>query len=266
MRDPSPEVRLRAAKALGRIGNPGAARELLRALDDPSRWSTIRVADILAGMGQPAVEQIVAEFPRMGRAGKLAAIDVLGRIRALPEAAWLEERLHDPDPDVRARSCHALGGIGDPSRTPALVRALGDPAWPARAMAAKALGRLADPEAVPALAAAMRDREWWVRTNAALSLAAMGRAGRAALEQVLDGPDRFARHQAVLMLEQTGAVDEWAARLAGERSPERDRAASALLRIVAEGRTARLSALAERHPDGRVREAVRRLLSAGEGR
>ena len=49
MQDPVPEVRIRAAKALGNIGGLEAVASLLGALRDTNRWSALRIADILAG-------------------------------------------------------------------------------------------------------------------------------------------------------------------------------------------------------------------------
>lgn len=49
--DPVPEVRLRAAKALGAIGGLEAVETLIRALTATDRWATLRIADILAGLG-----------------------------------------------------------------------------------------------------------------------------------------------------------------------------------------------------------------------
>jgi HEAT repeat protein len=199
--DEVPEVRLRAAKALGLVGGRAAVLPLVNALAEPNRWSTIRIADILTGMGSGVVTELMDAYPKLNDHAKLAALDIFGRIHALAAVPWLLPRLDDPAGNVRARAAHALGAIGVVDAAPALRKALDDPEWPVRAMAAKALGRIRDTGAIPALSAALRDREWWVRANAAEALRLAGRRGWMALEGMLDDDDPYARHQARQMLD-----------------------------------------------------------------
>jgi HEAT repeat protein len=256
MRDESPEVRMRAAKALGLLGSEASVRELVHALQETNRWSTIRIADILTGMGRKVVEELTATFHSLILPGKLAVLDILGRVRPLHAAPWLVERLGDPETDVRARACHALGCIGDPNRAYELTRALDDREWPVRAMAAKALGRIRHTAAIPALSEALADSEWWVRHNAARALRAMSTRGLEALERALESSDRFARHQAVLMLQEAGVVDARVGRLASAREAERERAHHFVEQLIAAGQLDRLRALAAEHPDENVRQAL----------
>ncbi|HKQ60745.1 MAG TPA: HEAT repeat domain-containing protein [Candidatus Polarisedimenticolaceae bacterium] len=259
LQDEVPEVRMRAAKSLGLLGGHASVQQLVHALNEPNRWSTIRVADVLTGMGRQVVDELIASFPELSLAGRLACLDILGRIRPLHVAPWLVERLGDREADVRARACHALGSIGDPQTAPDLVEALDDPDWPVRAMAAKSLGRIRQLDSIPALARTLRDREWWVRCNAARALRAMGAPGLEALDRLLEDPDRFARHQAVLMLEEAGVVDERAAALGGD-GPSRTAALSFVRRVVDSGQVGRLRALAAGHADARVRASLDGLL------
>jgi HEAT repeat protein len=258
------EVRLRAAKALGLLGGRAAVKPLIQALSEPNRWSTIRIADILTQMGGSVVEEIIGEWTRMNRHAKLAALDILGRIRSIHASVWLRLRLTDFDADVRARACHAIGAIGDPDSTPALTAALRDANWPVRAMAAKALGRLRAASAIPDLCAALRDREWWVRANAAEALKGMGEPGAGALEKMLDDPDTYARHQAVRALQETGAFDRSVERLASSSPVEREEAAAMLRRFARAGQTGRLAEISREHPDAEVRRAVDALLTAAD--
>ena len=260
LRDPVPEVRMRAAKALGLLGGTTSIRELIRALDEPSRWSSIRIGDILTDLGREMVDELVAAFPRLSDGGKLAALDILGRVRPLEIRPWLAERLKDPAADVRARASHALGAIGDPSATSDLVGVLADGAWPVRAMAAKALGRLHSAESVPPLCEMLRDHEWWVRSNAASALRDLGVKGLEALERMLLDQDRYARHQAVLMLEQAGVVDQQAERLASAGTAEREAARSFFKRLIAAGPTDRLRSLRREHPSEEVRLSLASLM------
>ena len=256
LEDPVPEVRIRAASALGAMGGQASVRPLILALDEPSRWSTIRIADILTGMGQPVLEELVGVFPSMTVHGKLAAIDILGRVRSVEVVDWLRARLWNDHRDVRARACHALGAIGDADSGPALTQMLRDPEWPVRAMAAKSLGRIRFLAAIPALAMSVRDSEWWVRANAAEALRRMGEPGLSTLEALLDDPDNFARHQAVLMLQEAGVLDQRIEALSGPDSADRRRAEALVSKLMAAGQVGRLRELEVIHPDPAVRRAL----------
>lgn len=256
LRDPVPEVRMRAAKALGLLGGTASIRELIRALDEPSRWSSIRIGDILTDLGREMVDELVAAFDKLSAGGKLAALDILARVRPLEIRPWLAERLSDPSPDVRARACHALGAIGDPDATSDLVGALSDSAWPVRAMAAKGLGKLRSADSVPPLCEMLRDEQWWVRSNAATALRDLGDKGLEALEWMLLDHDPYARQQAIQMLEQAGVVDEQAEALAATGASEREAARTFLKKLIAAGPTGRLRSLRREHPNQEVRRTL----------
>jgi HEAT repeat protein len=262
LEDRVPEVRIRAAKALGAVGGTAAVAPLIAALAKPNRWSTIRVADILSGMRRDVAAGLIEAYPGLNLTAKLAALDILGRVRSADAVGWLTDRLRDPERDVRARACHALGAIGDPNAGPAVAGALEDAEWPVRAMAAKALGRLRHAQVIPDLCAALRDREWWVRANAAEALRLMGPRGIEALDRMLDDQDVYARHQAVLMLEESGILDQQVDLLRNPPSPERSAAESLVRRFVRVGQVSRLRELAESHPDAVVRETLSAVLGA----
>ncbi|HEX4824607.1 MAG TPA: HEAT repeat domain-containing protein [Candidatus Polarisedimenticolaceae bacterium] len=253
------EVRLRAAKSLGLVGGRAAVRPLLQALGEPNRWSTIRIADILSDMGREVVHELMEAYPELNRHGRLAALDIVGRVHALETIGWLLARLDDDDADIRARAAHALGAIGVLEGAPRLRSALADPAWPVRAMAAKALGRIHDAEAIPELCATLRDREWWVRANAAEALKQAGPMGIEALEGMLADEDLYARHQACVVLEAAGILERRVAQL-GSTGTVRDSAERVIQRFVAAGQTGRLRELAVTHGDPGVRNALARLL------
>jgi HEAT repeat protein len=260
LRDPVYEVRLRAAKALGALGGVAAVRPLVSALREPNRWSTIRVADILATMGTEVVEELIDSFDGLERHARLAALDILARIRSLHSASWLEQQLGHVDPDVRARACHAVGSVGNPDSGPALMKALNDDEWPVRAMAAKSLGRIQHARAIDELCNALRDPQWWVRVNAAEALRLMAPAGVDALKRMLDDQDGYARHQAVLMLEEAGVVDEIVGRLADEELIATNGAVGFITKVVGIGQLGRLRELMETHADPRVRAFLARLV------
>lgn len=259
--DPVPEVRIRAAKALGAIGGKASVAPLIEALSEPNRWSTIRIADILAEMGRPVVAELIEVYPRLGVPARLAAIDILGRIRPLDAAPWLRERLGDEQRDVRARAAHALGSIGEPGSGPSLAGALHDPEWPVRAMAAKALGRVHWKAAAPVLAGALRDRQWWVRANAAEALRSLGEPGRTAIEAALDDDDRYARAQAVRVLQESGAINRRVEGLASADPAEAEAAAAWLRRVARAAASGVLRDLAVAHPEDAVRERLQAIFA-----
>jgi HEAT repeat protein len=259
MDDPSPEVRMRVAKALGSLGGRAAGRVLAHALRDPSRWLTIRIADVLAGAGPDVLDDLLAEYPNLPAHGRLAVLDIVARLRPLSAVPWLIDCLEDPLLDVRARACHGLGRIGNPSVATALNRAMDDPAWQVRAMAAKALGRAGRLDSIDALSVGLRDRQWWVRANSADALARMGAPGLEALENMLLYPDRYGRQQAVLALERAGVLDQKVGELA-ESETRADAARRFLIKVIEAGSIARLRTLAFEHPNETVRLALTQML------
>ena len=256
--DETSEVRLRAATALGQLGGSASVRKLVRALDEPNHWSTIRVADILIRMGHKAIDDLIEAFPELSLQAQLAVLDIVGRVRPVAAAPWLIKQLASETPDVRARAAHALGSIGDPNLASHLLAALEDPEWPVRAMAAKALGQMRVAQAIRQLSHALRDSQWWVRHNAALALRAIGPRGLNELEVLVADGDAFAREQAILMLEEAGRIDERVAELSGPAT--REAARKFMKRIVAAGSTGRLRVLSCEHPEAEVRRELLALL------
>ncbi|HTH63357.1 MAG TPA: HEAT repeat domain-containing protein [Gemmatimonadales bacterium] len=262
MHDPVPEVRIRAAKALGAIGGLEAVESLLGALKDTNRWSALRIADILATLGDSAVDPLLAEVPKLPAIALVPAIDILGRLRSPKAVRLLEQLLEDPHENARARAAHSLGTIGDPRAAGKLVLALKDPEWPVRAMAAKALGMLPGTAGVPELTKALGDREWWVRSNAALALGTKGEKGYKALAGLLDSPDSYAAQRAASMLQEAGVFDRFVAKLVDGTPRERAAARKLLGKLVVLQRTDLLQDIAQRHEDPAVREAVTALLES----
>jgi HEAT repeat protein len=262
MNDPVPEVRIRAAKALGAIGGLEAVESLLGALKDTNRWSALRISDILATLGDAAVDPLLREVPKLPAIARVPAIDILGRLRSPKAVRLLEELLNDPHDNARARAAHSLGVIGDPRAAAKLVLALKDAEWPVRAMAAKALGMLPGTTGVPELTRALGDREWWVRSNAALALGTKGEKGYKALAGLLDSPDTYAAQRAASMLQEAGVFDRFVSKLVDGTPRERAAARKLLGKLVVLQRTDLLQDIAQRHEDPAVRDAVTALLES----
>lgn len=141
LRDPSPEVRKRAAVALQRIG----------VLD-------VRVAD-LAKRDRTAAERAMRTLVEMGRAGLIESI-----------LAHLEH----PALRVRSRITEILGRVGDPYALPALQPLLADPEWPVRVRAVEAIGRIRPPDGLSLAIPLLSDPEENVRSAAVAAVQSLG--------------------------------------------------------------------------------------------
>lgn len=253
LKDEWPEVRLRAASALAELGGATAVRPLIRILDEPSRWSTIRVANILEHKGPEIIGDLIVVYSELGLPGRIAVLDILADLGATDATDWIQKKLTDRDPDIRARAAHALGALKSEDSGPVLLPLLYDGDWPVRAMAAKALGQIGYAEAIDTLCVALRDDSWWVRANAAEALCRTGPDGLQALEQMLDDADSFAGQQAVRVLEDSGIVDQQVNDLAASDQATRDSARLFVEKVIGTGQCDRLRELAEQHADSAVR-------------
>jgi hypothetical protein len=260
MSDPMPEVRVRAAQALGNIGTTESLRPLVMALKDAGRWSAIRVAGMLIAAGDDAVDVLLEEFDRLPDHARISAIDIFGRIKSLRATPLLRGLLRDPNADIRARAAYALGMLGDPTAAASLVDCLKDREWSVRSMAAKALGRLRESGSIPALAGALSDPQWWVRANAAEALKLKGPAGQDALLGLLDSDDPYAAQQSVQMLQESGVLDSFIGMLTSSSPGEQSRAVGIMSKLVKLRRTDLLTEVAKDHPDRDVRQRLAAML------
>jgi len=256
MDDPVGEVRVRVARALGRIGTPEALDYLVEALRDPGRWSAIRVGGILINAGEGGVERLMKAYATLPFHARVAAIDIFARIRSLKASPLLLELLEDENSDIRARAAFALGATGDPNFAEPLIGALKDPAWAVRAMAAKAVGRLKEAASIPTLCECLQDAEWWVRANAAEALKNKGEKGSQALLGMLESDDTYAAQQAVQMLQESGSLDGMIAQLGSPDKGERQASLEFMARLVMLRRTDLLTEMALNHPEASIRERL----------
>ncbi|MFZ8842411.1 HEAT repeat domain-containing protein, partial [Thermoflexus sp.] len=199
-------VRQAAAWALGQIGDPQTTPALIQALQDEEWWVCRAAARALGQIGPPAVPALIQALRDEDRDVRWMAAWALGEIGdpqatpALTEAlkdkeslvcwmaAWalgkigvpalpaLLEALQDKDEEweVRYAAALALGQIGDPQATPALIQALRDENLVVRWAAAEALRKIGDPQALPALLEALKDEDEGVRRAAAEALGQIG--------------------------------------------------------------------------------------------
>jgi HEAT repeat protein len=127
LKDSVPDVRKEAARSLGRIGDRRAARPLA---DFYEQEKTEDVADAgaraLLSLGHPAVE----EFIRLTRSSRpsvrAGAARGLGRLGDRSAVDPLIRLLDDRDEDVRIAAIHGLRQIGDARGLDAIARKVSD--------------------------------------------------------------------------------------------------------------------------------------------
>jgi HEAT repeat protein len=146
-------------------------------------------------------------------------LGIIGDVRAEPA---MLSALESEDNELRIRAAAALGMVGSLTCVPALRRALQDPEWEVRAQAAAALGRQMDARAIDSLRLSMRDENWWVRQNSAQALSEIP-GGVAALVEVLEDEDRFARDAAIERLMAMGLVRKAVEAVKDGTAAEQDR-------------------------------------------
>jgi HEAT repeat protein len=174
--DDVPDVRRRAALALGRI-DPASAQvvsDAARTLRD-ERDSGVRVSAAVllvssgaaAGAVAPTLESALADDDHGVRLYAAAALAQSGQLTtALPV---LLGGLEEEDAALRSEAAGLLAGVapGQEAVVPALVRTLRDHSPDVRGAAVEALGRVGKPaqEALPAIWALMRDPDETVRAR-----------------------------------------------------------------------------------------------------
>jgi HEAT repeat protein len=205
--DSDVRVRQTAVWALGQVGGPETLAGLVGLLGDSSRIVGRRVEEVLAERGQEVKAAILAYAQRTAvRAGRLAAIELLGWLRIAEGAELLVGFMGDLDPEVRVKSVKAAAAIGDPRFLDVFHRLLDDPQWEVRCQAAKGLSVFGSPLSIRRLDIALRDPHWWVRFYAATALAEAGPQGEEVLQRALRDPQPPVRDMARYLLERGDAV------------------------------------------------------------
>ncbi|EMA66498.1 HEAT domain containing protein [Halorubrum aidingense JCM 13560] len=134
-----PELRMAAARALGRLDDASGLQHLVKALSDEDPRVRLRACEACGTFADP---------------------------RAVP---GLTERLDD-EPRVKRAAANALGSIGTDGALAPLLDLLGDSDESIRRIAAGALGKANNPEPVEPLARALGDESAVVRNAAVYSI------------------------------------------------------------------------------------------------
>ncbi len=168
-----PEVQIRGAKGLGRLGDPRAVGPLLEALGDSEYGVGSAVREALVRFGPLAVGPAIHELQQ--RDSRVLVAEVLGQSddpRVLKPLLYALRR--DDNEEVRSRAALGLGHLGDRAAVEPLIAALDDSAPGVSSSAAQALGKLGDPAAVEPLIERLADEYAVNRLYAAEALGKLG--------------------------------------------------------------------------------------------
>lgn len=202
LNDRDMRVRQAAVWAVGQVGKPATLSSLVRLLGDRNIVVAHRAQEVLAERGREVADDILAYAETTAnRAGRLAAIELIGWLRISSGATLLQNLMSNLDPEIRVKSVKAAAAIGNPEFLEPFHTRLEDASWPVRCQAARALSNLGSPESVPLLSKALRDPQWWVRFYAATALAEVGPLGKQALSAALQDPEPSVRDMAQYLLE-----------------------------------------------------------------
>jgi HEAT repeat protein len=176
-RDRDPRVRLAAARALGRIATPEAARLLIAALEQ-GLLPEQRLVEVLGAPWAAAAVLLAFRAPRTV-ALRVPLADALGRARSPQAVEAFVAAMPAAATELRISMVRALARIGSPGSLAAVRGAMSDCNWRVRAQAAWSLARMGDSTATVLLERGLADGSPWVRANctAALRRLAQRRVG-----------------------------------------------------------------------------------------
>ncbi len=194
--DTDAEVRIAAARALGRIGDAGAVEHLFTALDTrrvPANTASMAILRI-GVTGAPAIHAaLTAAVPRT----RATAAELAGALGLTPLRLRIEQLLVDESPLVRVGAARSLGRLASPGSAPTLIERLkhlehddDDPMPCDEAVAIiDALGHIGERTCIPALEASLSG-EARVAAAAGAALARLGqrRSPRSVAERAAPSP------------------------------------------------------------------------------
>ncbi len=174
--DPDSLVRLRAVKALGRIGAREASEHVAEALTDSVETIRKEAAFALGLIGSTdALVAITAKFDsERAAAVRIAMIEALGRMNDLVVVASLTKYIADPDPAIRSAVARAFAHLPGNGRIDDLAGMTRDSIADVRAMATYALMRTGNSSSFGRLRWLLKDTDPLVRHFAARALGVLG--------------------------------------------------------------------------------------------
>jgi HEAT repeat protein len=173
LRDGDPRVRLAAARGLGRIATPEAARLLIAALEQ-GLLPEQRLIEVLGAPWAAGHVLLAFRAPRTV-AMRVPLADALGRARSSEAVGSFAAAMPAAATELRIRIVRALARIGSPGAVEAVRAAMSDRNWRVRAQAAWSLARLGDFAATALLEDGLADGSPWVRANCTAALRRLAR-------------------------------------------------------------------------------------------
>ncbi len=244
LKDSDPEIRIKAAAALGNIGPDAlsAVPDLKKAMGDglyPVRSEAANAMEKIVGKlvdkDKKYRELMISVYmvrlesrdwmerrdaaDKLGEMGPVAARAVPALIKALLDDSIYSEHYYE----VRRSAARALGKMGFKARAanPALIKALDSHDYDVRIEAARALGKIgpkSDKAVIRALKKALDDPDFDVRREAAISLGAFESYGSVATDDLVKA-----------LSDQDFDVKREAAKALGKIGPKTDPVVNALL-------------------------------------
>lgn len=189
IRDRDVPVRIAAARAMGRIGDPAAVGALLSSRDGDRPTPYGVVSHALARIGPSGRDDLLAGLVHPSFRVRRMALDVCGELRiTAARAAASSILVNDRDTLVRIRAARALGRIGTADVLGELYdSARGDNA-DIRQSIVRAVADIGAQASLPVLRRALGDDDHATARAAAEGLLELGRSGHAILRAVAAGP------------------------------------------------------------------------------
>jgi len=200
------DIRVRAAQALGRVGDDRAVDPLIQAMKVVDLDYGV-AHDALMGIGEKGVEALSLVLRDGDPRDRVIAALTLGDIGSVEGVEALIEALKDEEPVVRGDAAMALGRIGDERAAGPLMEVLGDWDREVRLKAVEALGEIGSLEAVDPLIPLLKDQSGDVKRYAAEALGRLGdKRAVEPLVKALGDEDIDVRSEAARALGEIGDV------------------------------------------------------------
>ncbi len=242
LKDPDPEARQKAVRALGRAGDRSAAAEIRPLLKDEIPWVRAAAVEAIGRLGGKDDENAVLALSKDPDVlVQERAWVALGTMGAVGARKALKEALNQGEPRIRAAALQALGRIPDSVPEDAVRALLTDADALVRETALDALMRSDSRTSGAAVRELLRDPEPRVRKKAAEALEVLDQGGDPSdLLRLLEDPNPWIRARVAAELGRLGsrlpagkARDRWVPALrAAEKDPHWEVEASADIALL----------------------------------
>ncbi|WOF16561.1 hypothetical protein F1737_07575 [Methanoplanus sp. FWC-SCC4] len=182
-------VQMKAAEQVFMMGNE-IIEPLIASLDENNPSFQNIVAEILIGLGDPAIKGLIKALKTGSTAVKIIAAQNLGKIPEDETINALCDVLYsETNPEVRIVAAESLGFTGDKRAVDALIFASADENTKVRASAIRSLGYSGDKKAIPTLIKAFEEDDTYIAKTATDSLKNIGSDATDALVNAIKSGD-----------------------------------------------------------------------------